>query len=213
MADGSLIGRALADLRDQLSDVLEPADAYRRNLHHESRPSEISDPDDDSTQARAVRSFDERVLHPDLIALCRADFVHCNYADAARRATQYLSQDVLGKCREELQCRETARAKKAGKEPGVLKDGAALMQVVFSVDNPVLQVPPEMVTQSDKSEQIGYSNLMQGVIAAFRNPRSHDVFYEDDPLQALLIIELSQHLVEIAADAQLIATGGSMSDS
>lgn len=161
-------------------------------------------PIDDSAVVRVLRSFDDRVLHPDLITLCRTDFVNEHYADAARKATQYLSQDVLDRCRAELLKREAARAAANNRKPGVLKDGVPLMQQVFALDDPILRIPPQMETAADQSEQLGYGHLMQGVIGAFRNPRSHDVFFEDDPLLAILIIELVQHLLEVNEGAQLI---------
>jgi uncharacterized protein (TIGR02391 family) len=159
---------------------------------------------DESEVLRALRSFDDRIVHPDLITLCRLDFIHERYADATRKATQYLSQDVLDRCKSELLEREAARAAAASKKPSVLKDGVPLMQQVFALDDPVLRIPPQMQTAADQSEQLGYGNLMQGVIGAFRNPRSHDVFFEDDPLHAILIIELAQHLVEVSRGATLI---------
>jgi uncharacterized protein (TIGR02391 family) len=153
---------------------------------------------------RGLRSFDDRIVTLELIELCRDDFVREAYADASRRATQFLSQKVLERCHAELDKRELAKATKAGRKAGVLKDGTALMQQVFGLDDPVLLIPKSLRTQADQSEQFGYSNLMQGVIGAFRNPRSHDVYFQDDPLQAVLIVELVQHLYEVMNNAKLL---------
>ena len=203
----SSIGDLFAGVRDRLTPVLDRSTSADGNdPPTSSEPSDGPHPDqgDGDVAGRALRSFDERILHPDLVALCRLDFHAENYADASRRATQYLSQEVLDRCRDELQRREHARASAANREPSLLKDGSALMEQVFSVGDPVLLVPPSMETESDRSEQLGYGSLMKGAIAAFRNPRSHDVFFEDDPLHALLIIELVQHLLEVVANSNLV---------
>ncbi len=152
----------------------------------------------------ALEEFDKRILHPDLIALCRKDFEWQDYAGASRKATQYLNQEVHTRCLDELIKRNAAKVKGTTKKPAVVKDGVSLMQQVFAVEDPVLRIPPAITTASEQSEQIGYGFLMQGVIGAFRNPRSHDVFFEDDPLVALLIVELVQHLLEVAGNAALI---------
>jgi uncharacterized protein (TIGR02391 family) len=200
MDSSRIVGELFASFRDGLAADVRLGD--QPDLSEVA--SEPIPAIEESPPLRALRSFDDRIVHPDLIALCRIDFVHQRYANASRQATQYLSQDVLDRCRAELRNREESRARAAGRLPDVLRDGSALMQQVFAVENPVLQVPPQMVLQSDRSEQIGYGQLMQGVIGAFRNPRSHDVFYEDDPFLALLIIELIQHLLEVASASTLI---------
>jgi uncharacterized protein (TIGR02391 family) len=194
-------GEQFTRLRDALmQDAILVQPAAKVELDQQT-PSIDEDP-----VSRALRSFDDRIVEIELIELCRDDFAREAYADASRKATQFLSQKVLEKCEDELVRREDARAAKAGRKPGVLKDGTALMQQVFALEDPVLLIPKRLRSQADQSEQLGYGNLMQGVIGAFRNPRSHDVYYEDDPLQAVLIIELVQHLYEIARNAQLKIT-------
>lgn len=187
-------------------------DSFRDIAIHTEPPSfsdslEVQTPSvEEDTVHRALRSFDDRIVDQNLISLCRKDFTHENYADASRRATQYLSQRVYDQSKDELSARESAKAKKKGGKPAVLKDGTALMQQVFALDNPVLMIPEALKTQNEQSQQLGYSSLMQGVIGAFRNPRSHDVFYQDDPLQAILIIELVQHLLEVLSSSHLISS-------
>ena len=194
-------GQEFTKIREIFSDV---ATQDVLSSAGDSLEEQIPSIEEDSVH-RALRSFDDRIVDQNLIGLCRKDFTHENYADASRRATQYLSQRVYEQCKDELSARESEKAKQKGSKPGVLKDGTALMQQVFALDNPVLMVPETLKTQNDQSQQLGYGNLMQGVIGAFRNPRSHDVFYQDDPLQAILIIELVQHLLEVLSSSHLIS--------
>lgn len=53
-------------------------------------------------------------------------------------------------------------------------DGTPMMQVVFSVKNPILSF------SDDPNEQMGNMNLFAGAMAAIRNPRAH-ALHDNDP--------------------------------
>ena len=64
-------------------------------------------------------------------------------------------------------------------ESGHPADGTALMQKVFSKDDPVLCVSPS------KDEQLGYQWLFSGAVMAIRNPGAHSLEPINDPQQAV----------------------------
>lgn len=67
-------------------------------------------------------------------------------------------------------------------------DGSALMQHVFSVENPLLAFNKRR-TQSERDEQQGFMQLFVGAMQGLRNPRAHDLV-PDSPEEALECIVL-----------------------
>lgn len=75
--------------------------------------------------------------------------------------------------------------------------GTKLMEFVFSVDKPVL-VWNGRATQSEKDEHAGYQRIFSGSMLGIRNPCTHEFNWIDDPMTALEIILLAQHLLKKA---------------
>jgi uncharacterized protein (TIGR02391 family) len=82
---------------------------------------------------------------------------------------------------------------------GRTDDGDALMTTVFSPNAPILRVSKGRA-KSDDSVQRGHMLLCQGVIAAWRNPRSHALL-TDEPERALMMLETIDDLVRITKAA------------
>ena len=55
---------------------------------------------------------------------------------------------------------------------GIDKDGASLVGEVFSIENPRL-VLADLETESGKSEQKGFIQILQGIYLGVRNPKAH----------------------------------------
>lgn len=73
-------------------------------------------------------------------------------------------------------------------------DGAKLMRNVFSVNNPLLALNPN-VSESEKNEQLGYMDILAGCMTGIRNPRAHDHDWGDTEERALELLSLANHLV------------------
>jgi len=73
-------------------------------------------------------------------------------------------------------------------------DGSSLMTNVFSPTKPVLKLNG-MQSQSEKNEQLGYMQILQGVMTGIRNPRAHESEWEDSEERALQLLSLANHLV------------------
>jgi len=58
------------------------------------------------------------------------------------------------------------------------KDGTALMEFVFSPNNPVLKFN-NLTDQFDKDEQKKFMMLFSGAVAGLRNPRAHKIINDD----------------------------------
>ncbi|WP_420639938.1 TIGR02391 family protein [Candidatus Poriferisocius sp.] len=127
-------------------------------------------------------TFDEVVDDDDLIAISRDLFLHGHYSSAVLEAYKCLNNFVKGK---------SAVAD---------KDGAKLMNHVFSAKDPVLAVN-ELSSRSERDEQTGYMQIFAGAMTGIRNPRAHEHGYEDDPASALELLGLANHLMRVARRA------------
>ncbi len=83
------------------------------------------------------------------------------------------------------------------------RDGADLMHKVFSRDNPVLALN-DLTTESDKNEQLGYMQILAGVMTGIRNPRAHESGWTESKDDALQLLSLADHLVKKIRSARKV---------
>jgi len=95
-----------------------------------------------------------RGVHPDVLAFCRAELVADDYFHAVLEA----SKSIFDKLR--------ART-------GFTDDGGALVDKALAGDVPKVSINP-LATESQKSEQKGFANLLKGTYGMFRNPTAHE---------------------------------------
>ncbi len=131
--------------------------------------------DEAEARARTVRAkFQGRRIHPEVLKYCRAELLQDNYFHAVFEATKGLAQRI----------RDLS---------GVQADGAALVDHVFSVDQPILAIN-SLRTQTEKSEHKGFAALLKGCFGAVRNPLAHEpkILWqgEDDAADYLSLISL-----------------------
>ena len=80
------------------------------------------------------------------------------------------------------------------------KDGAALMEFVFSPKNPVLKFN-NLLDASEIDEQKGFMMMFSGAVAGLRNPRAHKII-KDDPEMAVEFIAFISLLAKLADKAR-----------
>jgi uncharacterized protein (TIGR02391 family) len=100
---------------------------------------------------RAVLS--ERGAHRDVIAACRAELLADNYFHAVLEACKSVAQKLRSKA-------------------GLQSDGADLVTAALLGAQPVLRINA-YVSDSEKSEQKGFGQLLIGLFGTFRNPTAH----------------------------------------
>jgi uncharacterized protein (TIGR02391 family) len=95
---------------------------------------------------------------------------------------------------------------------GLTSDGSDLIDEAFSFSKgpyiPYLALN-KLETESEKSEQRGFMNLIKGVYGAFKNPKSHDVkikwiMKEDDVLDTLSLISMIHRKIDLVIEARKI---------
>jgi uncharacterized protein (TIGR02391 family) len=94
-----------------------------------------------------------REVHPDVLAFCREEVLADNYFHAVLEATKSV-------------------ADKLRTRTGLSDDGGSLVDKALAGDIPMLAINP-FKTDSERSEQRGFANLVKGIFGMFRNPTAH----------------------------------------
>jgi uncharacterized protein (TIGR02391 family) len=138
----------------------------------------------DEAMARADRLrylLESRAVHPDVLDYCRAELLDKNYFHAVFEATKSVSAKIrflIG-------------------HPG---DGATLVQAALGGRNPPLAIN-DLTTDSERSEQSGFLNLVVGLFGTVRNPLAHNprvewAMNEQDALDILTLISLIHRKID-----------------
>lgn len=94
-----------------------------------------------------------RNVHEGVLKYCRAELIEENYFHAVLEATKGVAERIR-------------QSSDLGSE------GANLVTEAFAVKNPILALN-SLVTETEKSEQKGFTNLLIGIFGAVRNPLAH----------------------------------------
>ena len=162
--------------RDELNVVLAFSGFYVREdgkVGHADKATTL-----DAARARAGRlkaALESRVVHAEVLNYCRAELLDENYYHAVFEATKGVAQRI----------RQLS---------GLYGDGADLVNKAFTGQQPVLALGP-LTTESEKSEQKGFANLLIGLFGAVRNPLAHAPktnwpMSEQDALDILTLVSL-----------------------
>jgi uncharacterized protein (TIGR02391 family) len=102
-----------------------------------------------------MHPFDERNIHPDIANVSLKLFDDGHYAQATFEAFKLLDNQI----------RDIS---------GIQDSGYKLMMAAFNGENPKIKLN-DLVTTSDKDEQMGFRYVFAGSMSAIRNPRGHDI--------------------------------------
>jgi uncharacterized protein (TIGR02391 family) len=93
-------------------------------------------------------------VHPDVLRFCRAELVADNYFHAVLEATKSVAVKLRAKS-------------------GLTEDGAKLVDAALCGSAPRVAIN-DLITDSQRSEQSGFANLVKGTFGMFRNPTAHE---------------------------------------
>ena len=131
--------------------------------------------------------FKDRRIHSEVVKYCKPELLQENYFHAVFEASKGLAQRI----------RELS---------GIDGDGAALVDKVFSVDQPVLAINT-LQTETERSEHKGFASLLKGCFAAVRNPLAHEpkLLWKggDDAADYLSLISLLHRRLDCCAKPRL----------
>lgn len=132
----------------------------------------------DAARARAGRlksALESRVVHAEVLNYCRSELLDENYFHAVFEATKGVADRIR-------------------LLSGLNGDGADLVNKAFAGQQPVLALGA-LNSESEKSEQKGFANLLIGLFGAVRNPLAHAPktnwpMSEQDALDILTLVSL-----------------------
>jgi uncharacterized protein (TIGR02391 family) len=120
----------------------------------------LSSADAVSTIAEAERRAQDlrqdlvrRGVHDDVLRFCRSEFLADDYFHAVLETVKSIADKIRTRT-------------------GLTDDGAALVDRALCGEPPMLAINP-LNTDSEKSEQKGFANLVRGCFGMFRNPTAH----------------------------------------
>jgi uncharacterized protein (TIGR02391 family) len=141
--------------------------------------------DEASARANRLRAvLVQRGVHSDVLRFCKAELVDENFFHAVLEATK----SVFEKLRSLT---------------GLSLDGAALVDRAFLGDRPLLAIN-SLGTDTERSEQAGFANLLKGTFGTFRNPTAHAPkvawpVTEQDALDLLTLVSYLHRRIDSAA--------------
>ncbi len=139
-------------------------------------------------KAGVLRSkLEDRNAHDEIYKYCRAELLDENYFHAVLEAIKGVAQRI----------RDLS---------SLTSDGADLVNSAFSVKSPILAIN-SLVTETEKSEQKGFGNILIGLFGAIRNPIAHAPkvswpMTEQDALDVLCLVSFAHRKLDKANRVQ-----------
>lgn len=110
---------------------------------------------DAQRRAKELRAdLASRGVHPDVLKFCREELLADNYFHAVMEAVKSVSDKIRNRT-------------------GLTDDGSILVDRALAGTPPMLAINP-LKTESEKSEQKGFANLLRGTFGMFRNTTAHE---------------------------------------
>lgn len=127
--------------------------------------------------------FDNHI-HILISKVCKKKFFDGHYADAVESAFKEVNS----------RCKKIYKSK-TGEE----KDGADLMNKLFSPNNPLLSFE-NITTESGKNVQQGYMQIFSGSMTGIRNPKAHEnqVLNKDSAYKRIILASLLMDKIDEA---------------
>lgn len=110
-------------------------------------------PEAEKRAKKLKHDLEGRGIHPDVLAFCKAELLDDNYFHAVFEATKSIADKIRSKT-------------------GLKNDSSELVDEAFSTKYPLLALN-KLVSETEKSEQKGFANLLKGVFGTFRNTTAH----------------------------------------
>jgi uncharacterized protein (TIGR02391 family) len=179
--------------RSQLNEVLAFAGMELREDGKIGAVTPVSTLTEAAQRADQLRRIlRERAVHPDVLRFCREELLVNNYFHTVFEATKSVAEKIRQKT-------------------GLTTDGSELVDTAFAFKN---QIPHlalnSLQTESEKSEQKGFMNLLKGLFGTFRNTTAHAPkitwpIDKQDALDILSLVSLVHRRIDSAVEAHRMA--------
>lgn len=135
-----------------------------------------------------------RDVHSDVLKYCQKELLVDNYFHAVFEATKSIADKIRDKT-------------------GLTSDGAFLVDEAFSFKEKIPHLAlSDLKTESERSEQTGFMNLVKGLFGTFRNTAAHAPkikwsIEEQDALDILSMVSLIHRRLDKAIEARKVYEG------
>jgi uncharacterized protein (TIGR02391 family) len=124
---------------------------------------------------RFKSKLENRNIHSKIYEYCNSELITENYFHSVFEAVKSIAEEIRRKTNLTL-------------------DGVELVEKAFSISNPLIKINA-LQTETEQSEQKGFSNLIKGVFGMFRNTTAHSpkiawIITEDEALDIMTVISL-----------------------
>lgn len=132
---------------------------------------------------RFKSKLDTRNIYPKIYHYCNSELITENYFHSVFEAVKSIAEEIRLKT-------------------NLSQDGSELIDKALSVNSPVLKIN-DLETETEKSEQKGFANLIKGVFGMFRNTTAHAPkvvwkITEDEALDIMTTISLIHKKLHVA---------------
>ena len=127
------------------------------------------------------KAIDDRKMHPTMLKYCKAELLQDNYFHAVLEAVKGIASVIR-------------------ERTGLTSDGSDLIRDAFLGNNPLIKIN-NYITDTEKSEQKGFGNLLLGIFGTFRNPTAHAAkiewnLEEQDAFDILSIVSYAMRRID-----------------
>ncbi|MCL1942193.1 MAG: TIGR02391 family protein [Candidatus Azobacteroides sp.] len=124
---------------------------------------------------RFKSKLEQRNIHPKIFEYCNSELISENYFHSVFEAVKSIAEEIR-------------------KKTNLTLDGGELVDNAFSINAPLIKIN-SLETETHKSEQKGFGNLIKGVFGMFRNTTAHSPkiiwnITEDEALDIMSTISL-----------------------
>lgn len=141
-------------MRNELNVVLAFSGYGVREDRKVVRTEQATTLKDARARAGALKSkLEDRGAHSEIFKYCRAELLEDNYFHAVLESIKGVAERIRSLS-------------------GLTSDGAELINAAFSTKAPLIAIN-NLETDTETSEQKGFSNLLVGLFGAVRNPTAH----------------------------------------
>lgn len=187
MAPVRFVGRSqvFGDFRDRINEVLAFSGLHLGEdgkLKPVAKAHTLAEAQERAGRLRSA--LIQRNVHHDVLNFCRAELLQENYFHAVFEATKSVAQKIRDKT-------------------GLTGDGADIVDKAFGISAPLLAIN-SLQTDTEKSEQTGFANLLKGMFGTFRNVTGHAPkitwpISEQDALDLLSLVSYLHRRLDTAA--------------
>lgn len=163
--------------REELNAVLAFCGLQLRTDGKFSRASTATTLEEAEGRANRLRAeLKRRGVHPDVIHFCQAEWLQSNCFHAVFEATKSIAEKLRNRT-------------------GLTTDGARLVDEALSGNSPRIAIN-SLQTETERSEQAGFGNLVKGVFGTFRNVTAHapKVTWPIDEADALDLFSVASYV-------------------